>query len=154
MNDSHATSLVKSSKDNFRLGPEIINTSCAYRPTSIDVDRQHYTSLSTSLSSFHNTSSPISSNRNTQTFQSRESIGEDKTPYDTARNFIMNPLAPAFVPRQEGQLVQGSQPAQGGQPSQGGQLGMLSLSLEHCRGTVSDPFYSNDRPQPVRPGAS
>ena len=120
----------------------------------MDVDLQHHNSLS--LSSFNTNSSPLVSNRNTPNFQGPERVQEAELervkeaemPYHTAGNFIMNPLAPPFVPRQEGQMIQGGQPGWGGQP------GMLSLSLEHCRGTVSDTSNSNDGPQPVHLGIS
>ena len=149
MNDGQTTRLANSPADNYAKRREASDTSYAYRPTSIDVDLQHPSSLSTSLSSFHTTSSPLVSNRNIPTFQGLEPVEEDEMPYDTAGKFIMNPLAPAFVPRQEGQMVQGGQLGQGGQ-----QQSMLSLSLEHCIVTVSDPFDSNDGAQPVRLGVS
>ena len=57
-------------------------------------------------------------------------------------------------PSQGGQPNHGGQPSQGRQPSQGDQQGKLSLSLEHGIGIVSDPFDSNERPQPVRLGVS
>ena len=155
MNDGQTASLAKSSEVSYWKRREANDASYAYRPTSIDVDPQHHISSSTSLSFLHTTSSPLVSNRNTHTFQGLEPIEEvDDMPYDTAGNFIMNPLAPPFVPRQEGQMVQGGQLGQGGQPSRGRQQGMLLLSLEHPMGTVSDPFDSKDGPQPVQLGVS
>ena len=149
VNDGQATSLAKSPVDDHTKRQEVNNASYAYRPTSIDLNPQHHSSLSTSPSSFHTTSSPLISNRNTHTFQGLEPIEEDEVPYNNAGNFILNPLAPAFVPRQESQMVQSNQLGEGGQPSQGDQQGMLSLSLEHGIGTVSDRFDSNGGPQPV-----
>ena len=58
-------------------------------------------------------------------------------PYDAAGKFIMNPLAPAFVPRRQGQMIQGGQ---GGQPGEGGQHGMLLLSFGALYGAVSEPI--------------
>ena len=144
--DGQPTNSFKSPEHNYTKHQELADTSCAYQPTSINVHPQHHTSLSTSLSLFDTTSSPLASNRNTPTVQGLKPIEEDEVTYNIAGNFIMNPLAPTFVPRQEGQISQGGQLNQGGQPSRGDQQGMLSLSLEHCRGTVSDPFDSKDGP--------
>ena len=129
VNDGQTTSPAKSLKTNIQNAEKLMTF-----PTPIDSGPQHPSSLSTSLSSSHTTSPPLISNRNTHTFQALEPIEEDEMSCDAAGNFIMNPLAPAFVPRQEGQMIQR------GQPSQGGQQGMLSLSLEHCVGTVSEPI--------------
>ena len=133
VNDGQPTNSSKSPEDNNTKHQELDDTSCAYQPTSVHVHPQHHTSLSTSLSLFDTTSSPSVSNRNTPTFQGLEPIEEDEMTYNTAGNFIMNPLAPTFVPRQEGQMSQGGQLNQGGQPNRGDQQGMLSLSLAHCR---------------------
>ena len=79
---------------NRRASSEI---SYPYRPTPIDVDLQQH-SLSTSLP-FNITSSSVS-NRNIDTHQGLAPIEEDEMPYDLFGNFIMNPEAPVFVPRQ------------------------------------------------------
>ena len=139
MNDGQNTSLAKSLEYKYTRRREANDISYAYRPTPIDFGPQHPIPLSTSLfpshttspSPFHTTSPPLVSNRNTHPFQALEPIEEDEMPDDAARKFIMSPLAPPFVPRQEGQVIQRGQLGQGGQPSQRGQQGILSLSLEH-----------------------
>lgn len=123
VNDSQSTSPAKSPQDIYPKRREANDASYAYRPTSIDINPV------TSQSSFHSTSSPDVSNRHIHTFQGLEPIEEDEMPYDADGNFIMNPLAPPFVPRWEGRWGQGGQLGQGDQPSQGDQQGMLSLSF-------------------------
>ncbi len=80
---------------------EASEISYAYRPMPIDHDSQQKTFLSSSLPL--NNTSPVVSNRTTDTHQALAPIEEnDEMPYDPSGNFIMNPEAPVFVPRQTG----------------------------------------------------
>ena len=132
MNDSPPMDLVDTHEDNHTARRDTSDLSYPYRPTPIDVDPQQESSLPTSPSS-NNTTSPLISYRTTDTHQGLEPIKEDEMPYDPFGNFIMNPLAPVFVPRQGGQPSQGGQLGQGSQPMQGGRPGTQTAILRSQR---------------------
>ena len=107
MNDGQITSLADNHQGNCTKRRDISEDSYPYRPTYIDVNPQHQTFLSFSLPSFSfpfTNNSPLVFNPNRNFHQEIEPIKKDEMPHDSFGNFIMNPKAPIFVPRQQGQL--------------------------------------------------
>ena len=102
VNDGQPTGLAGTPESNYIERRATRDISYAYRPTPIDVDPQQQHLLSTSLP-FNNTSLLVP-NPKIDTHQGLAPIKEDEMPYDPSGNFIMNPEAPVFVPRQPGML--------------------------------------------------
>lgn len=99
--DSQPTSLADTHQSNNPECREASEISYAYRPMPVDHHSQQQTFLSSSLPL--NNTSPVVSNRTTDTHQALAPIDEnDEMPYDHSGKFIMNPEAPVFVPRQTG----------------------------------------------------
>lgn len=102
VNDGRHTGLAGTPESNYIERRATNDISYPYRPTAIDVDPQQQQFFST-LPPFNNTS-PLVPNRNNNKHQGLAPIKEDEMPYDASGNFIMNPEAPVFVPRQPGML--------------------------------------------------
>lgn len=141
VNDSPPTDLADPLKYKYTPRRETSDLSYVYRPTPIDVDPQHqppFSSLPTSPPPTITTTSPAVSNRTTNSHQALDPIEEDEMPYDAFGNFVMNPLAPVFVPRQGGQPSGGGQLGQGSEPALGGRLGGMLLRLARALGIATD----------------
>ncbi|KAL9063816.1 MAG: hypothetical protein Q9161_009253 [Pseudevernia consocians] len=99
VNDGRPANLTDAHQSNYLESREASDFSYTYRPMPIDVDTQQHNFLSSSLGL--NNTSTVESNCTTDTHQGLASIERNnEMPYDPSGRFIMNPKAPAFVPRQ------------------------------------------------------
>lgn len=115
MNNGRPTGRADTPQGNYIERREASDSPYDYRPTPIDSEPQQQRFLPGSLPS--NNTSPLISNRTTNTHQGLATIEESEMPYEyPSGKFIMNPEAPVFVPGQRsrpGMLVLSSRAVQG-----------------------------------------